>query len=255
MLVSALVLALFIVRVPLATDSEEFLCFLISVLLPAPLLTFFQASVFRALPADTSKEKWRSLGTLVLFFLNYFLIIFPQIISLILYCFNYYVITILFLLSAFVDLILFLVWKGHTDKLLISLCCCCSRVLIWLMVAQTGGFIWSESNGDGNDEHMVPEILRIKKTPSFTNIVVSGHHAADRLLIYVPITSFKNSGLAHQGLFPWLLPSLHSEHTEWPIFSIQCQLLVQQIISVDFLLETYIPVQAHSWFYFQFSML
>uniref|UniRef100_A0A3Q4MGZ6 G-protein coupled receptors family 1 profile domain-containing protein n=1 Tax=Neolamprologus brichardi TaxID=32507 RepID=A0A3Q4MGZ6_NEOBR len=121
--------------VPLAIILKEFVRLIIYALLPAPLSIFCLAWTFTALPAATSvptEDKRRSLGTLVLLFFNYFVMILPTVIFPILdfladiKLFCYFIpISILFLLCPFVDLILFLfMQKGCIDKLLVCLCCC-----------------------------------------------------------------------------------------------------------------------------------
>ncbi|XP_006784006.1 uncharacterized protein LOC102792140 [Neolamprologus brichardi] len=133
--VCVLVWAFCIVSVPLAIILKEFVRLIIYALLPAPLSIFCLAWTFTALPAATSvptEDKRRSLGTLVLLFFNYFVMILPTVIFPILdfladiKLFCYFIpISILFLLCPFVDLILFLfMQKGCIDKLLVCLCCC-----------------------------------------------------------------------------------------------------------------------------------
>ncbi|XP_030604304.1 taste receptor type 2 member 104-like [Archocentrus centrarchus] len=134
-LVCVLVWALCIISVPLAIVLNEFVRLIIYVTLPGPLFIFCLARTFTALPAATSvptEEKWRTLGTLIVLFVNYFLIIIPTIICLFvneyIYRLLYYyviLISVLFLLCPFVDLILFLfMQKGCIDKVLRCLCSC-----------------------------------------------------------------------------------------------------------------------------------
>ncbi|XP_039477918.1 uncharacterized protein LOC120443376 [Oreochromis aureus] len=133
-LVCVLVWAFCIVSVPLAIILEEFVRIIIYASLPAPVFIFCLARTFTALPAATSvptEDKRRSLGTLVLLFFNYFVMIVPTLIHPILeYTFRPFFssipVSILFLLCPFVDLILFFFMrKGCKDKLLVCLCCCC----------------------------------------------------------------------------------------------------------------------------------
>lgn len=124
-LVCVLVWAFCIVSVPLAILLKEIVHFRMYGLLPGPVFIFCLAQTYTGLPAATSvptEEKQRSLRTLILLFLNYFLIIFPAIICDI-SCFSitfYHIILILYLFSPLVDLILF---YFHA-QLACCLCCC-----------------------------------------------------------------------------------------------------------------------------------
>uniref|UniRef100_A0A3B4G0M0 G-protein coupled receptors family 1 profile domain-containing protein n=1 Tax=Pundamilia nyererei TaxID=303518 RepID=A0A3B4G0M0_9CICH len=129
-LVCVLVWAFCIVSVPLAIVLDELGRLFIHAVLPGPLFIFCLARTFRALPAATSvptEEKRRSLGILILLFFYYFLIVVSTIISNI---FRYFSVVFgFFLLSPFVDLILFLfMLKGCIDKLLACLCSADGRV-------------------------------------------------------------------------------------------------------------------------------
>uniref|UniRef100_A0A3Q0S9Y7 G-protein coupled receptors family 1 profile domain-containing protein n=1 Tax=Amphilophus citrinellus TaxID=61819 RepID=A0A3Q0S9Y7_AMPCI len=125
-LVCVLVWAFCIVSVPLAVVLKEFVRLIIYALLPAPLFIFCLAPTLGALPAATSvptEEQLRSLGTLILLFFNYFLIILPTIICHLLDI-HLYMFLILFLLCPDVDMILiFFMRKGRIDKLLACLYC------------------------------------------------------------------------------------------------------------------------------------
>uniref|UniRef100_A0A3Q0T8I0 G-protein coupled receptors family 1 profile domain-containing protein n=1 Tax=Amphilophus citrinellus TaxID=61819 RepID=A0A3Q0T8I0_AMPCI len=130
-LVCILVWALCIISVPLAIVLDELLRLIIYVALPGPLFIFCLARTFRALPAATSvptEEKWRTLGTLILLFVNYFLIIIPTIICLFVNEYRYrllYYYVILVSVFSFLDLILFAFkCKGPIDRLLACVCCC-----------------------------------------------------------------------------------------------------------------------------------
>uniref|UniRef100_I3J0N9 Uncharacterized LOC102078076 n=2 Tax=Oreochromis niloticus TaxID=8128 RepID=I3J0N9_ORENI len=133
-LVCVLVWVLCIVSVPLGVVLEEFVRFIIYALLPTPLFIFSLAGTIKALPAAPSvptEEKRRIIGMLVVLLLNY-LFMLPTIIihnlinsSLSDHTQIHVMFVILFLLSPFVDLILFVfMWKGPIDRLLALLCCC-----------------------------------------------------------------------------------------------------------------------------------
>lgn len=133
-LVCVLVWVLCVVSVPLGVVLEEFVRFIIYALLPTPLFIFSLAGTIKALPASTSvptEDKRRIIGILVVLLLNYFSML-PTIIihdlinsSLIDQTQIHVMFVILFLLSPFVDLILFVfMWKGPIDRLLGLLCCC-----------------------------------------------------------------------------------------------------------------------------------
>uniref|UniRef100_A0A3P8N8Y9 G-protein coupled receptors family 1 profile domain-containing protein n=1 Tax=Astatotilapia calliptera TaxID=8154 RepID=A0A3P8N8Y9_ASTCA len=134
-LVCVLVWVLCIVSVALAVFSYEFVRLRIYAALPAPLFIFCLAGTLKALPAATSvptEEKRRTVGTLVLLLLNYFLINLPAVIMLTLNSYRHpyapiinFIIVILFLFSSLLDLILFaFMCKGPIDRLLARLCCC-----------------------------------------------------------------------------------------------------------------------------------
>ncbi|XP_030604640.1 uncharacterized protein LOC115793684 [Archocentrus centrarchus] len=109
-LVCVLVWVLCVVSVPLAIVLQDSSRLVIYALLPAPLFISCLAGTLKTLPAATSvprEEKQRVVGTLVLLLLNYFVMILPIIICKMLYCSYFYIAFIFFLLSPFVDLILF----------------------------------------------------------------------------------------------------------------------------------------------------
>lgn len=127
-----------IITISLAADKQFIVCIL--AILLAPLYILCLAGTLKCLPAATSvpvKEKRRIVGAVVLLFVNYFVMIAPMIV-LIFHIRSYmldhteYIVThstdvimALFLLSPFVDLILFVfMCDWFTDKLVASLCCC-----------------------------------------------------------------------------------------------------------------------------------
>ncbi|KAL3971698.1 zona pellucida sperm-binding protein 1 [Sarotherodon galilaeus] len=123
------------VSVALAIFLYEFVRLIIYAALPAPLFIFCLAGTLKALPAATSvptEEKRRTVGTLVLLLLNYFLINLPAVILLTLNLgrrfpgrLTDFIFMILFLFSSLLDLILFaFMCKGPIDRLLARLCCC-----------------------------------------------------------------------------------------------------------------------------------
>uniref|UniRef100_A0AAX7TRE2 G-protein coupled receptors family 1 profile domain-containing protein n=1 Tax=Astatotilapia calliptera TaxID=8154 RepID=A0AAX7TRE2_ASTCA len=134
-LVCVLVWVFCSVSVALAVFSYEFVRLIIYAALPAPLFIFCLAGTLKALPAATSvptEEKRRTVGTLVLLLLNYFLINLPAVTLLTL---NFerrfpvktidFIIMILFLFSSLLDFILCIFMrKGPIDRLLVHLCCC-----------------------------------------------------------------------------------------------------------------------------------
>ncbi|KAL3971692.1 carboxypeptidase N regulatory subunit [Sarotherodon galilaeus] len=128
--VCVLVWVLCIVSVALAVFLYEFVRLIIYAALPAPLFIFCLAGTLKALPAATSvptEEKRRTVGTLVLLLLNYFLINLPAVILLTLNLYPHLagVIVILFLFSSLLDFILCIFMrKGPIDRLLARLCCC-----------------------------------------------------------------------------------------------------------------------------------
>ncbi|XP_030604385.1 mas-related G-protein coupled receptor member X1-like isoform X1 [Archocentrus centrarchus] len=132
MLVCILVWALCVISVPVAAVLRHFLRVFIFILIPVFLFVSCFAATLNALNVASSvptKEKRRIVATLILLLLNYFLMILPAIIELTFEFHPYYIVRdivfILFLLSPFMDLILFLFMrKGPTDKLLACLCCC-----------------------------------------------------------------------------------------------------------------------------------
>lgn len=134
-LVCVLVWVLCSVSVASAIISDAYGRFIIYATLPAPLVIFCLAGTLKALPAATSvstEEKRRIVGTLVLLLLNYVLINLPAVILLTLSLEPhfpdtpiYYIIGILFLLSLFLDFILFaFMLKEPIERLLAHLCCC-----------------------------------------------------------------------------------------------------------------------------------
>ncbi|XP_039477903.1 uncharacterized protein LOC120443370 isoform X1 [Oreochromis aureus] len=123
------------VSVALAIFLYEFVRLIIYAALPAPLFIFCLAGTLKALPAATSvptEEKRRTVGTLVLLLLNYFLINLPAVTLLTLNLgrrfpgrLTDFIFMILFLFSSLLDLILFaFMRKGPIDRLLARLCCC-----------------------------------------------------------------------------------------------------------------------------------
>ncbi|CAI5654916.1 uncharacterized protein LOC102077610 [Oreochromis niloticus] len=134
-LVCVLVWTFCIVSVALAIFLNEFVRLIIYAALPAPLFIFCLAGTLKALPAATSvptEEKRRTVGTLVLLLLNYFLINLPAVILLPVSLrprrpetATDFIIMIFFLLSSLLDFILFaFMCKGPIDRLLARLCCC-----------------------------------------------------------------------------------------------------------------------------------
>ncbi|XP_042073335.1 uncharacterized protein LOC121813558, partial [Haplochromis burtoni] len=139
-LVCVLVWVFCSVSVALAVFSYEFVRLIIYAALPAPLFIFCLAGTLKALPAATSvptEEKRRTVGTLVLLLLNYFLINLPAVILLTLNLYppfpetlhpetaTDFIIIIFFLFSSLLDFILFaFMCKGPIDRLLARLCCC-----------------------------------------------------------------------------------------------------------------------------------
>ncbi|XP_039477906.1 uncharacterized protein LOC120443371 [Oreochromis aureus] len=134
-LVCVLVWVLCSVSVALAVFLYEFVRLIIYAALPAPLFIFCLAGTLKALPAATSvptEEKRRTVGTLVLLLLNYFLINLPAVILLTLNFETHFpvktidfIIMILFLFSSLLDFILCIfMCKGPIDRLLVRLCCC-----------------------------------------------------------------------------------------------------------------------------------
>ncbi|KAL3971701.1 zona pellucida sperm-binding protein 1 [Sarotherodon galilaeus] len=135
LLVCVLVWVFCIVSVALAIILHDLVRLIIYAALPAPLFIICVAGTLKALPAATSvptEEKRRTVGTLVLLLLNYFLINLPAVILLTLKLELHFPITtidftimILFLFSSLLDLILFVFkCKGPIDRLLARLCCC-----------------------------------------------------------------------------------------------------------------------------------
>ncbi|XP_030603739.1 uncharacterized protein LOC115793108 [Archocentrus centrarchus] len=125
-LVCVLVWVLCVITAPLAIFLDQFLCILISALLPAPLFIFSLAGTIKILPAATSvpiEEKRRILGMSVLLLLNYFLMTLPVIVCYILHFRLFDTLWFLFLTCPLMDLSLFfLMGKGVFDKLLACLC-------------------------------------------------------------------------------------------------------------------------------------
>lgn len=132
LLVSVLVWILCVITAPLCIVLNQHFLITILVFNLSPLLIFSFAWTLRALPSATSvptDEKRRVLGTLVVLLLNHFLMIFPMAVCYTL-MFKYridfpYSVISLFLLSPFMDLVLFIFMrKGPIDRLLAHLCCC-----------------------------------------------------------------------------------------------------------------------------------
>ncbi|XP_005743649.1 uncharacterized protein LOC102198554 [Pundamilia nyererei] len=131
-LACAVIWVICIITISFAADKEYIVCIL--VILLAPLYILCLAGTLKCLPAATSvpfKEKQRIVGAVVLLFLNYFVMILPMIILILQYRSNMGEshsidgIVTLFLLSPFVDLILFFfMCDWFTDKLVAPLFCC-----------------------------------------------------------------------------------------------------------------------------------
>lgn len=132
LLVSVLVWILCVITAPLCLvlSQQFFIIILVFNLSPMFILSF--AWTLRALPSATSvptDEKRRVLGTLVVLLLNHFLMIFPMAVcytSTFRYRMDFpYSVISLFLLSPFMDLVLFVFMrKGPIDRLLARLCFC-----------------------------------------------------------------------------------------------------------------------------------
>ncbi|CAI5654940.1 unnamed protein product [Oreochromis niloticus] len=132
LLVSVLVWILCVITASLCIVLNQHFLITILVFNLSPLFILSFAWTLRALPSATSvptDEKRRVLGTLVVLLLNHFLMIFPMAVCYTLifkYCTDFpYSVISLFLLSPFMDLVLFVfMHKGPIDRLLARLCCC-----------------------------------------------------------------------------------------------------------------------------------
>lgn len=132
LLVSVLVWILCVITAPLCIVLYQDFLIIILVFNLSPLFILSFAWTLRALPSATSvptDEKRRVLGTFVVLLLNHFLMIFPMAVCHTL-TFEHHMgfpdsVVSLFLLSPFMDLVLFVFMrKGPIDRLLARLCCC-----------------------------------------------------------------------------------------------------------------------------------